>query len=141
MITEQRARELRNIIETAMTSVSDEVALSAPELVPAFNSDGHSYTTGDKFTYDGVMYKVLQAHTSQSDWTPETAPSLYAKVLIPTDEEGQQTTIPDWEQPESTNGYMKGDKVRYNDKIYESLIDNNVWSPEAYPAGWSEVTS
>ena len=139
MITEQRARELRNIIETAMTSVSDEVALSAPELVPAFNSDGHSYTTGDKFTYDGVMYKVLQAHTSQSDWTPETAPSLYAKVLIPTDEEGQQTTIPDWEQPDSTNPYMIGDQVYYDGKVYESTIDGNVWSPTDYPQGWKIV--
>lgn len=139
MITEQRARELRSVIETAMTNVSDEVALSAPELVPAFDSDGHSYTTGDKFTYDGVVYKVLQAHTSQADWTPETAPSLYAKVLIPTDEEGQQTSIPDWEQPDSTNPYMIGDQVYYDGKVYESTIDGNVWSPTDYPQGWKIV--
>lgn len=139
MITEQRARELRSIIETAMTSVSDEVALSAPELFPAFDSDGHNYTVGDKFTYDGVVYKVLQAHTSQSDWTPETAPSLYAKVLIPTDEEGQQTSIPDWEQPDSTNPYMIGDQVYYDGAVYESTIDGNVWSPTDYPQGWKLV--
>lgn len=139
MITEQRARELRSIIETAMTSVSDEVAMSAPELVPAFDSDGHSYTTGDKFTFNGTVYKVLQAHTSQADWTPETAPSLYAKVLIPTDEEGQQTTIPDWEQPDSTNPYMIGDQVYYDGKVYESTIDGNVWSPTDYPQGWKLV--
>lgn len=139
MITEQRARELRSIIETAMTSVSDEVALSAPELFPAFDSGGHSYTTGDKFTYNGTVYKVLQSHTSQSDWTPETAPSLYAKVLIPTDEEGQQTEIPEWEQPDSTNPYMIGDQVYYDGKVYESLIDGNVWSPTDYPQGWKLV--
>ena len=47
--------------------------------------------------------------------------------------------IPEWEQPDSTNAYKKGDKVRFEGKVYESLIDNNVWSPSAYPAGWRQV--
>ena len=47
--------------------------------------------------------------------------------------------IPDWEQPDSTNPYQIGDKVRFENKIYESLIANNIWSPAAYPAGWREV--
>ena len=62
------------------------------------------------------------------------AVSLWAKILIPDPE-----VIPDWEQPDSTNPYMKGDKVRFEGKVYMSVIDNNVWSPAAYPAGWREV--
>jgi len=60
--------------------------------------------------------------------------SLWAKVLIP-----DENHIPEWEQPDSTNAYMKGDKIIFEDKIYESLIDNNVWSPAVYPAGWKEI--
>jgi len=84
--------------------------------------------------YDGVLYKVLQTHTSQSAWTPTAAPSLFAKVLIP-----DPDVIPDWEQPDSTNAYSIGDKVRFDGKVYESLINGNVWSPADYPAGWKEV--
>lgn len=142
MITEARARELRNVIENAMASVDDAVAMSAPELFPHFDPNGHSYVTGDKFTDGGTVYKVLQNHTSQPDWTPENAPSLYARVLIPTDENGVQTEIPVWEHPDSTNPYMTGDKVHFptaDDPVYESKIDNNVWSPSDYPSGWNRL--
>lgn len=136
MITKEKAYALRKLIEQAAASLSDEDALTGVELFPRWNENGISYAVGDRVLYNGTLFKCLQAHTSQATWTPTDAPSLWTKVLIPDPE-----VIPDWEQPESTNGYMKGDKVRYNDKVYESLIDNNVWSPEAYPAGWSEVTS
>lgn len=136
MITKEKAYALRKLIEQAAASLSDEDALTGVELFPRWNENGISYAVGDRVLYNGTLFKCLQAHTSQATWTPTDAPSLWTKVLIPDPE-----VIPDWEQPESTNGYMKGDKVRYNGKVYESLIDNNVWSPEAYPAGWSEVTS
>ena len=139
MITEERARELRSVIETVMQDVSDDVAVTAPELFGAFDDDGHAYAVGDKVRYNGTLYKVLQAHTSQADWTPEAAPSLFAKVLIETDENGQQTEIPEWEQPDSTNAYSAGDMVMFNGKVYVSKIDNNVWSPSDYPQGWQEV--
>lgn len=114
--------------------VDDIVALSIQEFYDVWNA-GVSYEVGRYLQYKGVLYKVLQAHTSQDSWTPDVTASLYAKVLIdPTGE-----TILDWEQPNSTNPYMKGDKVRFEGKVYESVIDNNVWSPTAYPAGWKIV--
>ena len=89
---------------------------------------------GEYIQYQDVLYKVLQAHTVQEAWTPTNAPSLFAKVLIdPTGE-----TILDWEQPDSTNPYMKGDKVIHNGKTYVCTIDNNVWEPGVY--GWEEIT-
>ena len=89
---------------------------------------------GEYIQYQDVLYKVLQAHTVQETWTPTNAPSLFAKVLIdPTGE-----TILDWEQPDSTNPYMKGDKVIHNGKTYVCTIDNNVWEPGVY--GWEEIT-
>ena len=89
---------------------------------------------GEYIQYQDVLYKVLQAHTVQEAWTPTNAPSLFAKVLIdPTGE-----TILEWEQPDSTNPYMKGDKVIHNGKTYVCTIDNNVWEPGVY--GWEEIT-
>ena len=103
------------------------------EIVDQWEPD-HKYLKGHYLKDNGKLYKVLQGHQSQSDWKPDKSPSLYAPLL--TDPSG--AVLP-WVQPESTNPYMKGDRVKYNGKTYESLIDNNVWSPEAYPAGWVEV--
>lgn len=114
-------------------TVDDNTALRMVGFYPAWEADT-DYAAGFKVQYGGTLYKCLQAHTSQPDWTPDAAPSLWAKVLIP-----DPDVIPEWEQPDSTNGYSKGDKVKYNGAVYESLIDNNVWSPDAYPAGWQVV--
>lgn len=121
--------------QTALMSISDEAALKMPDYFPTWDGNGHSYAAGDRVTYNDTLYKVLQAHTSQNDWTPDAAPSLFAKVLTSTTGE----PLP-WEQPDSTNPYMTGNRVTYNGKVYESTVDNNVWAPDAYPQGWKEVT-
>ena len=123
MITVEEAYKLRRIIEEAMASVSDETALEAVTLFPSWKVDTE-YVVGDRVLYKGILYKVLQNHTSQADWTPDAAPSLFAEVLIPI-----SGVIPEWVQPDSTNPYMIGDKVTHNGKTYESLVDNNVWEP------------
>jgi len=127
------ARKLRPYIETAAQGLPDADALEATGLFPMWKP-GQAYEAGQKIRHDGVLYTVLQSHTSQADWKPADAPSLFAKVLIP-----DPDVIPEWEQPDSTNPYMKGDKVRFDGKVYRSLIDGNVWSPAAYPAGWEEL--
>ena len=118
------AQKLRPLIEKAMISLDDEDALEAVTLYPMWSGDGLHYSKDYRVRYDGVLYRVLQEHISQPSWNPEDAPSLFAKVLIPEPHE-----IPEWEQPSSTNPYHIGDRVRYNDKIWESTIDNNVWAP------------
>ena len=118
-----------------LTTVDDSVAEKIPEMFPAWDGSGKQYKTGDRVQYNGVLYKVLQDHTSQSTWMPVDAPSLFAKVLTSATGEPQE-----WQQPDSTNAYKIGDRVIYNGKVYESLIDNNVWSPADYPAGWKEIT-
>lgn len=114
--------------------VDDAVALTISEFYDEWTPNA-KYEVGRYLLYKNVLYKVLQPHTSQDSWTPDITASLYAKVL--TDPTGE--TILDWVQPDSTNAYMTGDKVRYNGVVYESTIDNNIWSPEAYPAGWKVV--
>ena len=134
-----KAMELLNInFNGLLPNLSDEQALQVPLMFPKWQA-GKEYAVGDRVLYLGVLYKVLQAHTSQAGWEPDIAPSLFAKNLIVKDEDGEQVDIPEWVQPDSTNPYMTGDKVMFEGKVYQSLIDNNVWSPSAYPQGWQEV--
>ncbi len=128
------AYKLRPIIEKAMQGVDAKTALDAVSLFPKWQA-GVQYSVGNKVRHNDMLYTILQAHTSQETWSPDMAPSLFSKVLIP-----DENVIPDWEQPDSTNPYKKGDKVRFNGVVYESLIDGNVWSPTAYPAGWAVVS-
>lgn len=127
------ARKLRPYIEKAAANLDDVDALEAVQLFPRWEPN-IKYEVDDRVRYENILYRCLQPHNSQESWTPITAASLWAKVLIPDPE-----VIPDWEQPDSTNAYQIGDKVRFEGKVYESLIANNIWSPSAYPAGWSEV--
>ena len=134
-----KAMELLNInFNGLLPNLSDEQALQVPLMFPKWQ-EGKEYVVGDRVLYLGVLYKVLQAHTSQQGWEPDIAPSLFAKNLIVKDENGEQVDIPEFEQPDSTNPYMIGDKVIFEGKVYQSLIDNNVWSPSDYPQGWEEV--
>lgn len=123
---------MRALIEKAAQSLDDADALEGKLLYPLWSGDGIQYIAGEKVRYDDVLYKVLQSHKSQPVWTPVAATGLFAKVLIPDPE-----VIPEWEQPDSTNAYQIGDRVRFDGKIYESVIANNVWAPNVY--GWTEI--
>lgn len=135
-----KEEQLENQRKLALTffaeTLSDAQALQVPMLFEEFDGNGVAYEVGKRILYNDILYKVIQAHTSQAEWTPVAAPSLFAKVI----NETIDGSIPEFEQPDSTNPYMKGDRVLFNGKVYESLIDNNVYSPEAYPAGWKEIT-
>lgn len=105
--------------------LTDEQALGVADYYHAWAA-GTAYRTGQYVRYNGVLYKVLQAHTSQSDWTPLGSPSLFAEVLIG-DPEGD--AVPAWRQPDSTNPYNLGDVVKHNGITWKSLINGNVWEP------------
>ena len=114
-------------------TVDDNTALRMVEFYPEWTTDT-DYATGFKVQYGDKLYKCLTAHASQADWTPDASPSLWAKVLIP-----DPDVIPEWEQPDSTNPYMTGDKVTHNGKTWVSDVDNNVWEPGVY--GWTETNA
>ena len=131
-MTRAKAMQLRQLIEQLAVTLDDETALTGVELFPAW-AVGKNYAVGDRVQRAGKLYKCLQAHTAQADWNPIDAPSLWAEVLA-----GQDgTEIGEWVQPDSTNPYMRGDRVSYNGKTYESEVDNNVWAPGVY--GWVEI--
>lgn len=119
-------------------SLTEEQAITVKDIYPVWNGNGVSYQKDYYLTHNGKLYKVLQAHTSQADWAPDAAPSLFAEVLP-----GQGgTSVGEWVQPDSTNPYMTGDQVTHNGKTWESLVNNNVWEPGAQGSEvlWQEVT-
>ena len=121
-------------IDTALTAVPDDVAIDAVTLFPEWEV-GHAYEIGYRLQYGGKLYRVVQAHTSQADWTPDNTPALFTEIAKPGE-------IPVWRQPTGAHdAYMTGDKVHYpaeSDPVYESIVDNNVWAPDVY--GWTKVT-
>ena len=133
-MTRQQAEAYRRSMDAAVQAVDEEdVGAIVPMMKPW--KDKTHYVVDERLQYGGKPYKVLIEHDSQSDWTPDVAPSLFAEILIP-----DPSVIPEWVQPSSTNPYMKDDKVRHNDKVWINLIDNNVWEPsEAVPTLWGEV--
>lgn len=133
MITKQRARQLRKYIEQSSASLGDEDALEAVELFPNWKPDVE-YERGIRVRYDGELYRCEQAHTSQSDWTPDETPALWTEVADPGE-------IPVWKQPTGAqDAYMTGDKVYYptkEDDIFESTMDYNTYAPDVY--GWRKL--
>lgn len=136
MITMKRARELRKIIEANVMAANYTEAQSVKclELYPEWTATG-TYTVGTKCRYDGKLYNCVQAHTAQADWIPETAVSLWSEIVIDV-----ATGYVVWRQPTGAhNSYAIGDRVVFENKVYESKIAANTYSPTAYPAGWTEV--
>ena len=130
-MTRGKAKQLRALIESLSASLSDETALTGVELFPPW-SVGKSYATGDRVQHEGTLYKCVQGHTSQADWTPPVTPALWTAVSL--DE------YPAWVQPTGAHdAYGKGDKVTHNGKRWTSDVDNNTWEPGVY--GWTEVTA
>lgn len=123
-------------------SLPDEVALEFVALYPEWIA-GESYTAGQRVKYKGTLYKVLQGHVPQTDWTPDAAPSLFAKVLPGQEGNEPEEGYGEWVQPDSTNGYALGDRVSHNGKIWESTFNGaNVWEPGVVgtEALWKDVT-
>ena len=133
MKPQEKARALRPFIEKAAASLPDEDALSAVELFPAWQTDT-SYALDVRVRYGEKLYRCVQAHTSQAEWTPDKTPALWTDVAKPGE-------IPVWRQPTGAqDAYMTGDKVHYPDAdgaVYESTMDYNTYSPVTY--GWVKL--
>lgn len=130
-MTLEQAYEWRRKIEAAAALQDDEAALESIDLFPKWEA-GIYVTTGERYRYDGKLYRVIQSHTTQADWTPDIVPALFAVVSI---EEWPE--IPEVITAESP--WMKGDKGTWKGKHYICQMDNCVWNPDTYPAAWIEA--
>ena len=129
-MTRGKAKLLRKLIEQLAVTLDDETALTGVELFPVW-AIGTAYAVDDRVQHGGTLYKCVQAHTSQENWTPDATPALWVVVSI--DE------YPEWVQPTGAHdAYAKDSKVTHNGKKWISSYDANVWEPGVY--GWEEIT-
>ena len=134
----QAAEQFRKALQMFAATLSEEKAMEIAYVYDPW-AIGKSYSVGDYLTYgendvgDPQLYKVVQAHTSQADWTPDVTASLYDAIGL------DNSGYPVWSQPtEAHDAYNAGDVVNYNGVLYKSLINGNVYSPDSYSAGWEE---
>lgn len=133
----QAAEQLRRAIQLFIATIGDEQALEVATVYPVYKI-GLAYKKDDLLRYgtngvgDPQLYRVVQDHTSAQEWPPDQTPALYNPIGLNAD------GYPIWAQPTGAHdAYNKGDIVEYKGDLYQSLIDGNVYAPDAYPAGWS----
>lgn len=125
----ENAQIMRQSLDLAVSYLDDSQAESVTDLFPLWEV-GIAYTIGDRRRYDELLYKCIQAHTSQADWTPPQVPALWVRTS--TEE------WPEWIQPTGAHdAYNIGDKVSHNSKHWINTINANVYEPGVY--GWDEV--
>lgn len=124
---------VKKMLSTEAESLSDAEALDVAAIYPTWSSKiGQAVTTGERLWYDGKLYKCVQAHTTQAGWEPDKTPALWTEVSI--------VEIPEWRQPLGAHdAYMQGDRVKHNNFIWESEVDNNTQEPGVY--GWTQLPS
>lgn len=123
------AQKMANSIILATSYLDDEQAETVTNLFPVWES-GVEYIVGDRRQYNELLYRCVQAHTSQDDWTPDITPALWVRTS--TEE------WPEWIQPQGAHdAYNNGDKVSHLGKHWISIVDANIWEPSVY--GWNEV--
>lgn len=125
---------LSKMLSSDVVALDDESALEVIALFPAWiEFIGKDLHVGERYYYNEKLFKVVQDHTAQADWTPELAPALFVRVSV--------EEFPEWVQPTGVqDAYNTGDKVTYKGEHYVSTMDGNIWSPEAYPAGWNKLS-
>lgn len=132
----QVMEQLGRAIQIFAQTLTDEAALEIAAVYPSYEI-GKAYAVRELFAYgtneagDPQLYRVVQSHISQEDWKPTETQSLYEPIGL--NEEGFHL----WSRPSGAHdAYNKGDIVDYNNTLYKSLIDGNVYSPDEYTAGW-----
>lgn len=126
----QKAEEIRKAINKFAENQTDETLIDNKAAFQLWSGNGLEVKAGEIYLYNDELYRVVQDHTTQPDWTPDITPALYTKISV--------EEFPQWVQPTGAqDAYKKGDKVTYDNKHWISTADNNVWQPGVY--GWDEV--
>ena len=128
----EQARKIRADMNAVTATLTDEQGLELITLFESWRTD-LAYAVGDRRRHGETLYKCVQAHTAQDNWTPDATPALWTPISV--------EEYPLWVQQTGVqDAYMTGDKVTFEGKRYTSVIDNNTWSPTAYPQGWKLLT-
>ena len=141
---EEQEQSIKSILKT-ITLAKDLSDNQKEEILSRYEEyqEDKEYKEGDKFTFDGKIYEVIQGHRSQANWIPSSTPALYKEFLSVKikDEEGNESeVVAEFKKPTGAHdAYQKGDKVSFEGAIYESTVDNNAYSPFEYQQGWKKI--
>lgn len=141
---EEQEQSIKSILKT-ITLAKDLSDDQKEEILSRYEEyqEDKNYKEGDKFTFEGKIYEVIQEHRSQRTWIPSSTPALYKEFLNVkiTNQAGEETeVVAEFRQPTGAHdAYKKGDKVSFEGAIYESTIDSNTFSPSQYPEGWKKI--
>ena len=132
-MTRKEALKLRAIVEQAAVSLSDQTASEGVLLFPRLRGDGSLIRSGTRINWNGTLKRAATDLWDTPENTPEAAPELWEDIAY---REGYRI-IP----ATITAGlaFALGEKGWWDDKLYESLIAANTYTPEEYPAGWKET--
>ena len=126
----KKAEEIRKAINKFAENQTDETLIDNKAAFALWSGNGLEVKAGEIYLFNDELYRVVQDHTTQNDWTPDITPALYTKISV--------EEFPQWVQPTGAHdAYKKGDKVTYDNKHWISTADNNVWQPGGY--GWDEI--
>lgn len=134
---ENAKNAVNSFVQILSENITDEQASLIKSMFPEWSGDGVEYRKNQRVHYRGEFYRVIMAHKSQDNWTPNFSPSLFSRII----EVNDSGVILDWQQPDSTNAYKEGDRVMHNGKTYISLANGNVWEPGVAGSKnlWQEV--
>ena len=133
---EQKIKELDEARLVALsyvqTHASDDEKLDMIDLFDEYKGE-HVYVRGDEFKWQGSIYRVVNDHTSQETWKPDEVASLYVNI-------NNKIEIQEFIQPTGQHdAYQIGDEILFNGFVWQSIINDNVWSPQDYPQGWQKI--
>lgn len=124
---------LRSIVEKAVSSLDDKTASTAATLFPRLKADGSLVSVGTRINWNGIVKKAAVDLWDTAENNPENAPSLWQDIEY---KDGYRI-IPD--TLTVTTAFAKGECGWWNDVLYRSLMDANVYTPAVYPQGWEKA--
>jgi hypothetical protein len=128
-----QARKYRAIIEKAMSLTDDKLASEAPALFPALSHSGSLIKAGTRIKWNGVLKRAATDLWDTAENNPDKAPALWEDIAY---REGYRI-IP--ETITVGTAFAKDERGWWGGVLYRSLLDANVYTPVAYPAGWAVV--
>ena len=126
----ETADRLHAVIMAGISPLDDKTASIAPEIYNPMRYDGELIKAGTRINWHGVLKRAAVDLWDTQENSPENAPTLWEDIAY---KKGIRI-IPD--VITAGMAFGNGERGWWKDVLYESVMDNNVWTPDAWPDGW-----
>lgn len=132
-MTREHAKKLRAAMTEGASSLDDKTASTAPDIFPRLKEDGALIAAGTRINWRGTVKKAAVDLWDTAENNPDNAPPLWVDIdykdgfrIIPA-----TITV--------ATAFAKDECGWWGDELYNSLVDNNVYTPEQYAPNWEKV--